>query len=88
MPQATQLNPDNLLPNRAERWRHNRETRRQRPALIGIGEAADYLGIARSTFYARFLPDLETVRIGKRRMVVMESLDELIEKLRDRDAAE
>jgi hypothetical protein len=79
----TQLASDNLLPNRAERHRH-----RQRPALIGIGAAADYLGIARSTFYARFLPDLETVRIGKRRMVVMASLDELVEKLRDRDAAE
>jgi hypothetical protein len=77
-----------LLPNRVKHRRHNHEAHRPRPALIGIRAAADYLSIARSTFYARFLPGLETVRIGKRRMVVTESLDELIEKLRGRDAGE
>jgi hypothetical protein len=55
---------------------------RLRPALISINEAADYLGIARSTFYKDFLPNIETVRIGKRNLVVVESLDRLVAKLR------
>ena len=55
---------------------------RLKPALISIDEAADYLNIARSTFYKDFLTAVETVRIGKRRLVVMESLDALVNQLR------
>jgi hypothetical protein len=58
-----------------------------KPALISIGAAAGYLGISRSTFYDCFLPQLETVQLGKRRLVVMQSLDELVEKLRGRGGA-
>jgi hypothetical protein len=88
MPQTVQVVPDdNLGRNRAKRRRQKHNERRQqigqRPALIAINDAADHLGIARSTFYAKFLSDLETVRIGRRRMVVMESLDRLVEQLRE-----
>ena len=76
--------------NRAARRRRAHNERRYRgglrPALIPISDGADYIGVARSTFYARFLPHLETVRIGRRRMVVLESLDQLVEQLRGRDA--
>jgi len=43
-------------------------------------------GVSRSTFYARFLPRLESIRIGKRRLILLASLDELIERLRGLDA--
>jgi hypothetical protein len=83
MPQAVQVEDDGL--NRAERRAQKHAERRLRPALISISEAADHIGVARSTFYKDFLPDLETVRIGKRRLVVMESLDRLVAQLRGRE---
>jgi len=53
-----------------------------RPAFISVAEAAHYLGVARSTLYKDFLPGLETVRVGKRNLVLLESLDRLVEQLR------
>jgi hypothetical protein len=69
-------------PNRTQRPARKHAEQRLRPALISIGDAAEHIGVARSTFYKDFLPVIESVRLGKRRLVVMESLDQLIEKLR------
>ncbi len=49
-----------------------------KPALISIKAAAAYLSISRAKLYADLLPHLETVRIGGRHLVVVESLDRLI----------
>ena len=76
--------------NRADRRLQHHNEKRQRsglkPKLITIRDAADYSGVSRSTFYARFLPRLESIRIGKRRLILLASLDELIERLRGLDA--
>jgi hypothetical protein len=53
-----------------------------KPALISISEAAEYVNHSRSGFYKSILPDLETVTLGKRRLVVMASLDAFVERLR------
>jgi hypothetical protein len=71
------------LSERRQRRGYKESEPKIRPALISIVNAAEHLDVARSTFYKKFLPDLETVRIGARRLVVMESLDRLIETLRE-----
>jgi hypothetical protein len=53
-----------------------------KPALISVNEAADYVNYSRSGFYKSILPHLETVTLGKRRLVVMASLDAFVERLR------
>jgi hypothetical protein len=59
------------------------ETVPLRPAFVSIRVARQYLGdIGRSTFYERYLPRLESVRLGGRHMVTVESLDRLTEALR------
>lgn len=83
LPSHTETGVEDEL-NRAQRKALQRAAPRpqQRPALIAVNDAADYLGIARSTFYKVFIQDLETVQIGKRRLIVAESLDRLVAKLR------
>jgi len=50
-----------------------------RPALASINESCRYLGnVSRAKFYAGILPHLESVYFGKRRMVVVASMDQLI----------
>jgi hypothetical protein len=39
--------------------------------------------VSRAKFYADLLPQLETVHIGSRHFVVVESMDRLIAKLKD-----
>jgi len=58
------------------------------PALLAVSDAASYLGVGTSTFYAKFLPSVETVLIGTRRLVVKASLDQLVEQLRAQAASE
>jgi hypothetical protein len=54
-----------------------------RPALVSIRVARRYLGdIGRSTFYQRYLSRVDTVRLGARNLVTVESLDRLIEEIR------
>jgi len=36
-------------------------------------------GVSRAKFYADILPDLETIKLGKRNLVVVASMDRLIE---------
>lgn len=59
-------------------------TKRIRPALASIPASCEYLGgISHAQFY-KIMDGLETVKIGSRRMVVMESLDRFIEATRNK----
>ena len=53
-----------------------------KPFPLAIEPAADYAGVSRNTFYLEFIPYIETLYIGRRRFVVVESLDAFIEDLR------
>ena len=56
-----------------------------RPALASIKAACEYMGgISRAKFYADVLPRLETVKLGSRNLVIVESMDRLIEASRPR----
>src|SRR5215469_16844895 len=56
-----------------------------KPALASIKAACDYMGgVSRAKFYADLLPLLETVKLGARNLVVVESMDRLIEARRSR----
>jgi len=52
------------------------------PKLMAINPSARRAGTSRATFYLEFLPHIETVLVGRRRLVVVESLDALIDDLR------
>jgi hypothetical protein len=59
-----------------------------KPALASIRAACEYMGgISRAKFYADILPRLETVKLGSRNLVVVESMDRLIEASRPRATA-
>jgi hypothetical protein len=51
--------------------------RREHPGALGCC----YAGVGRSKFYDDILPRLRTVKIGRRNLVVLESLDQLIDEL-------
>jgi hypothetical protein len=56
-----------------------------KPALASIRAACHYMGdIGRAKFYADILPLLETVKLGSRNLVVVSSMDRLIEANRRR----
>jgi hypothetical protein len=58
-----------------------------KPALASIPNACKYMGnVSRAKFYADVLPFLETVHIGSRHFVVVESMDRLIAKLKESPA--
>ena len=50
------------------------------PLAVSPEEAAELLGIARSTFYQRVLPELRVVDLGRRRLVPVRELERWIEK--------
>ena len=52
-----------------------------RPRLISIDDGHRYVGVCRSKFYVDFLPRLKTVRIGRRNLIDLASLDRLIDEL-------
>jgi hypothetical protein len=56
-----------------------------KPTLASIKSACEYMGgISRAKFYADILPLLETVKFGSRNLVVVSSMDRLIEANRRR----
>ena len=56
-----------------------------KPALASIGDSCLYMGgISRAKFYADILPQLETVKLGRRNLVVVASMDRFIEASRRR----
>jgi hypothetical protein len=66
---------------------HTTET--LRPALTPIPDACKYMGkVSRAKFYADILPELETVHLGTRHLVVVASMDRYIARLASkRDSA-
>lgn len=51
------------------------------PALMSILSARAYLGgLKQAAFYARVLPHVEVVKLGRRTMVTVASLDRFIEE--------
>jgi hypothetical protein len=58
-----------------------------RPALLSVADAAAYLGIAPSTIYKDYIAKLEVVRLGKRSLITMASLDRLIDEFRSQQSA-
>jgi hypothetical protein len=58
-----------------------------RPALASIQASCAYMGgVSRAKFYADILPQLDTVKLGKRNLVVVASMDRLIEAGRTRSS--
>lgn len=58
-----------------------------KPALASIKASCEYMGgISRAKFYADILPLLETVRLGSRNFIVVQSMDRLIAANRRREA--
>ena len=52
-----------------------------RPRLISIADGYHYAGVGRSKFYSDFLPKIKTIRIGRRKLIELASLDDLIDEL-------
>jgi Bifunctional DNA primase/polymerase, N-terminal len=88
------LDLDRKHPEAAEWWSRNRDklpdTQAHRtrsgglkPALASIEASCAYMGgVSRAKFYADILPQLETVKLGRRNIVVTASMDRLIEATR------
>ena len=52
------------------------------PLLLGVEEAADQLGIRRSVLYERLLTgELASVKIGRRRLIPRQALEEYVKRL-------
>lgn len=49
------------------------------PLAVNPEEAAELLGISRSTFYSQVLPQLRVVNVGRRRLVPVRELERWIE---------
>lgn len=49
------------------------------PLTVSPEAAASMLGIARSTFYERVLPDLRVIDLGRRRLVPVRELERWVE---------
>jgi len=52
-----------------------------RPRFVSILEACDYLNVSRAKFYADLLSRVKTVRVGRRNLIDLESLDALADEL-------
>jgi hypothetical protein len=84
MPQTVPVDPDRR--NRAERRADASDDRRSkkralRPRFCSVQQAADYIGVSRAYFYAKYLVQVRTIQIGRRRLVEVDSLDELGDEL-------
>jgi hypothetical protein len=65
------------------------ETHPLKPVLASIPNALKYMGdVSRAKFYSDILPLLQTVHIGTRHFVVVESMDRLISTLLSNGSAE
>ena len=57
-----------------------RAARGTKSLALSIEEAAEELGVARSTFYLSVLPELRVVRIGRRVLVPRRELERWLER--------
>ena len=54
-----------------------------KPALASIKASCEYLGdVSRAKLYADVLPELDTILIGSRRFILVESMDRYIQQRR------
>jgi hypothetical protein len=69
------------LAEKAFRMKHEADqSAMQKPALMSINDACRYMGgISRAKFYADILPVLKSLHLDKRHMIVVASMDRLIE---------
>jgi hypothetical protein len=79
MPEAIQV--ETAWGNRAQRRARASDEHRLRPRFVSIGEASDYLGVSRSFFYAKLVAKVRTVRIGRRKVVDVGTLEALADAL-------
>jgi hypothetical protein len=68
------------LPPKTRQRSHNRAGQ-LRPRLVSLDEAATYAGVGRSKFYDDFVDRVRTIKVGHRKLVDLDSLDALIDKL-------
>lgn len=66
--------------NRAER-RRPKHAANLRPRFVSIDDACSYAAVGRSKFIDDFLPRLRTMRIGRRHLIELSSLNELLDQL-------
>jgi excisionase family DNA binding protein len=53
-----------------------------RPRYVSIDDACRYMGVGKSKFYRDFLRRLRTLRIGRRNLVELDAVDEVLDQLR------
>jgi hypothetical protein len=61
--------------------RRDKHATQLRPRLLTINESCRYAAVGRSKFYEDLLPRVKTVRLGRRNLIELESLDRLIDEL-------
>lgn len=60
------------------------ETQDRRRLLLGLVEGAEALGVKRSTLYDLLAKgEIESVKIGKRRLITADSLEAYVERLKE-----
>jgi len=52
-----------------------------RPRYISIADATRYTATSRSHFYTALLPRVRTIRLGKSRLIELDSLDAVLDEL-------
>ena len=48
--------------------------------LLSVRQSCEKLGVQRTTFYS-ILPELQSLQIGRRRLILEDSLDDYIDRL-------
>jgi len=85
METVQQVEPgDSIGPNRAERRAIDKRRARKRglrPRFVSINYACEYLNCSRSHFYAALYSKVKKVKLGKRTLVELDSLDEVGDSL-------
>ena len=82
MPRTIQAEADDSTrPNRAERRAKASDNRRVRPRFISINEAHEYLNCSRSYFYSDIYHKINKVKLGRRTLCELDSIDELADSL-------
>jgi excisionase family DNA binding protein len=67
--------------NRAQRGAIASEARHLRPRFVSVRQACNYLGVSRSTLYAKLLSRVKIIAIGRRRLIDFGSLEALADEL-------
>jgi hypothetical protein len=52
-----------------------------RPRYISLTAAARYAAVSRSQFYIFFMPRVRSIKLGKSRLIELDSLDAILDEL-------